>query len=220
MEQIKLVVADDHPLIRLGVLDYLHKQEKFLIAGDAGNGLSALELTRQFTPDIAILDINMPDMSGFDVCEAIKAENISSKVLLLTLYRDLNLLNKARSVGASGYLLKDSPPEELLKAIMTIYNGDFYLDPELEKFDKKPQASLENAFHLNKNLHLLTKTEKDILLLISTQLTSAEIAAKLFVSEKTIKNHRHNISKKLELPLSQNSLLKFAIQFAGLMNDV
>ncbi len=212
MNKIKLIIADDHPFVRFGLVNYLQKNKSYVILSEVGDGNEALKLILDARPDIAILDIDMPGMNGIKICEHITNSKIETKVLFLTMHKELDLYNKAMQIGASGYILKENALHEIDSALSSINAGEKYIGKDIEALLVKSKNNILLDDELNKKLKLLTKTEKDVLLLIAKQIKTKDIADKLFVSEKTIKNHRHNIIKKLELPGDQNALLKFAIE--------
>lgn len=213
MTKTKIVIADDHALIRVGLANFIKTNKNYQLLGEASNGKDALDLIFDLRPDIAILDIDMPIMDGLKVCEEVKKEKLSTKVLLVTMLKELEVYKHAMQSGASGYLLKDNTLEELDIAISTIKGGNIYVGSNIEKHLTTTKSHLITDTQIAEKIIALTKTEKDILLLIASNLSSKEIAMKLFVAEKTIKNHRHNIIEKLNLDKDQNSLLKFAFEY-------
>lgn len=213
MYKINVIIADDHPIFRIGLANVINKSRTLNLIKEAENGEQALEMINQFKPDVAVLDIDMPLLNGLQVCEAVckKKDNVT-KIIILTLFKEIDLYKKAIEIGASGYLLKDNAVEELVNSIETVYKGVNYISEGLNTklIDKK--SHLINDPKLNETINKLTNTEKNILLFISEHKTTKEISKKLFVSEKTIENHRYNINKKLKLDGGQNSLLVFALE--------
>ena len=212
MNTIKLIIADDHHLIRLGLKNLLASNADLEILHEFDNGLDALNYILNKEPDMAIVDIDMPGISGLELCKVVRENKRSTKILFLTMLNQETVFNKAREIGANGYLLKDFILEELFIAIKTIFNDKFYFSDNL-------QLKLNNDFSkfvidnaLIEKLSRLTETEKKILKLIATNLNSEQIAEKLFASINTVKTHRKNISHKLELENEQNNLLKFAVK--------
>jgi DNA-binding NarL/FixJ family response regulator len=211
MNKIKLIIADDHHLIRLGLKNVLSTNDNLEILHEFDNGLDALNYILNNPPDMAILDIDMHGMSGLDICKVIRDKKLSTKILFLTMLNQETVFNKARELGANGYLLKDFILEEIFIAIETIFKDNFYFSDNL-------QLKLNNDFSkfvidkdLIEKLSRLTETEKKILKLIASNFNSEQIAEKLFTSPHTVKTHRKNISHKLELENEQNNLLKFAV---------
>lgn len=212
MPNISLIIADDHPIFRIGLVNVVKMHKTISLLAEAENGEDALKLIRSHKPDVVVLDIEMPLLNGLQVCEALKKENSQTKILLLTLYKESDIFNKAIAIGADGYLLKDNAPAELITAIETLAAGKNYFSEALNKnlINRKSHLIANSA--ILEVLEKLSNTEKKILKLITEQKTTREIASKLFISEKTVENHRYNISKKLGLESGQNNLLKFAIE--------
>jgi DNA-binding NarL/FixJ family response regulator len=217
MNKISILIADDHPLILLGLLNMINANEIFNPPYSASDGKTALNLILEFKPDIAILDVEMPFLNGFEVLNHISNLNLKTKVIFLTMYKERELFENALSKGAMGYLLKENALSELTIAIDSVLNGDIYVGKNIESNLTSGPSKIFADKSVRDQISKLTKTEKDILLLIAQQLLSKEIADKLFISESTVKNHRHNIIKKLEISGDQNSLLKFAINYSSFL---
>lgn len=216
MRKITVVIADDHPIFRLGLVNLVKQSNTIEIVAEADNGQTAFEKIMELKPDVAILDIEMPQLNGLQVCEKIQQVKLHTKVLLLTLFKEVDLYKKALAINASGYLLKDNAPNEIIKSIELLAKGEKYFSAEMEEklIDGKSHLITDPA--IAKLMDTLSNTEHKILKLIAEQLTTKDIANKLFISEKTVENHRYNINKKLNLPVGQNSLLKFAIEYKHL----
>jgi len=211
MEKVKLIIADDHPLIRLGLRNVLSSNPGVEILQEFDNGLDALNFILDNSPDLAIVDIDMPGISGLDLCKIVRGGKISTRILFLTMLNQETVYKKARDLGANGFLLKDFILEEINFAIEAIMMGIFYFDDNLRfKLNNDfTKFGIDNA--LVEKLSRLTDTEKKILKLIASSLSTEQIAEKLFTSPHTVKTHRKSISLKLELDYEQNSLLKFAV---------
>ncbi|GAB6283002.1 MAG: response regulator transcription factor [Ignavibacterium sp.] len=209
-DKIKIIIADDHPIFRKGLIEIIELNEDCQIVGEASNGNEAIELIEKQSTDIIILDIDMPEKNGFEAAFYIQSKNINTKVIFLTMYNEKDIFDKAMKLNALGYVLKDSALNEIIDAIKFVNNGKHFISPQLSEFliNRKDEKSI------NKNENLfsqLTQTEIKILKLISQNKSSSEIAKLLFVSPKTIENHRNNISKKLGLH-GKHSLIKFAFE--------
>lgn len=202
---IKVFNADDHPILRKGITDLLVESEGLAWAGSAENGKEALEKIRETEPDVAVLDIEMPYLTGLEVAKQLLSTGIRTQFILLTLYKDETFLNNAINAGIKGYLLKESSEKEILDCIRAVNRGQAYVSAKLTQFLLQREPS-ENTI-----LAKLTEHEINILKLIGRQKSTAEIAGMLFISPKTVSNHRTNISRKLELGGEQNGLLKWAI---------
>ncbi len=198
--------ADDHPILRKGITDLLKETTEMEWVGSAADGKEALEKLRGLKPDVAILDIEMPHMSGLDAARTLIEEGTRTQFILLTLFKDESFFKNAIKAGIKGYLLKESSEKEILDCIRSVAQGRAYVNPSLTQYLLNQNNTEDNIFRQ------LTDHEINILKLIARQKTTAEIADMLFISPKTVSNHRTKISKKLELGGEQNALLKWAIE--------
>jgi DNA-binding NarL/FixJ family response regulator len=209
---IRVFNADDHPILRKGLTDLINQTEGLEWVGSAENGQEALEKIRAIKPDVAILDIEMPILSGLDAAQMLLSEGSPTRLVLLTLFKDKSFLNRALQLGVKGYLLKESSEKEILECIRYVYEGRAYVNASMTQYlINQPSNSHKDI------LAQLSNHEINILKLIARQKTSAEIADMLFISPKTVSNHRTNISKKLELDGVQNGLLKWAMEHRDLL---
>ncbi|MGB5981907.1 MAG: response regulator transcription factor [Nonlabens sp.] len=193
----KIVVADDHPLLLDGTVSFLNKNGHDVV-GTATDGQSAYNLILKNAPDLAILDVDMPVMTGVEVASAVKKSMPSCKIILLTMHKRREIVQELGKT-IQGYLVKEDTGEELNKAIETVAQGKTYLSDKLSKgiFDKT----------LGNGIGALTPTELKVLKTLSRKRTSKDTAAELFISPRTVEKHRSNIIKKLELGKDQNALL-------------
>jgi DNA-binding NarL/FixJ family response regulator len=202
---IRVFNADDHPILRKGITDLITEAPGMTWVGSAENGQEALDKIRTLQPDVAILDVEMPHFTGIEVAIQLIEEQLPTRFILLTLFKEEKLLKSALRAGIKGYLLKDSSEDEILAAINAVAEGRAYVNASLTYLlinqDRDADAPLQQ----------LSDHERNILRLIAREKTTAEIADMLFLSPKTIANHRNNISKKLGLPGEQNGLLKWAL---------
>jgi len=211
---IKIVIADDHPIFRNGLRQILESEKGIEIIGEADNGEKAFEVIKEKKPDIAILDIDMPKKTGLDVLRAMKGLN--TKVIFLTMYAEEDIFDEAMNLGIKGYVLKDSAVNDIIDCIMCVSNDDYYISPSVSNFLVNRRKKINELKNSNPALDNLTPTEKKILKFISENKTSKEIADVLFLSHRTVENHRTNISNKLNLKGSY-SLMKFAIENKSLL---
>jgi len=193
MDKVRLVVVDDHALFRAGLVSLLSTVPEFEIVGEAGDGLEGLAVVERTDPDIILLDVNMPIMSGVEMIEALQ-ERQNLHILMLTVSKHDEDLFGAIAAGADGYLLKDAEPEELRRSINLVAEGKSVLSPEVTHRVFKAISSsrgipLEVA---------LSKREMDVLHCLAQGMTSAQIASELFISENTVKTHVRHILEKLE----------------------
>lgn len=205
---MKLVIADDHPLLLRGLKYSLISEEDIEILGEANDGAAALSMIIKFAPDIAVLDYDMPGYNGLQVLQNLRKKNKSTKVLFLTMHQDLEVFKKAVSLGACGFLLKDSIDSEILKAIRVVEKGGKYFDPMLSGNLIDEKIVSNHSGNVFKNL---TKTELTVLQLVADNKTSHDIAEQLFISERTVDRHRSNICKKLDIS-GNNALMHFVIE--------
>lgn len=195
-EQIRIVIADDHSIIREGLKQLLELDGDILVIGEAGNGQECLEAIKKLSPDVVLLDINMPVMNGLKMLEILRnSENKEQKVLILTIHNEIEYLMKAMDIGVEGYVLKDSESAILKKAIVKVHSGDEYIDftmvPMLNEKIAQEKEKVEDE--------KLTRREIEVLKLLAEGLFNKEIAYKLSISEKTVKNHVSNIFKKISV---------------------
>ena len=193
---IKLVIADDHSMIREGLRQLLELDENIKVVAEASDGIEALQKLKEFNVDVLLLDINMPNMNGLETLKNIKYNNIDVKVLILTIHNEIDYLMKAVEIGCDGYVLKDSDSNLLKKAIYTVYEGDTFIQPSLTPM---LNAGLASKMEVDDKLTELTRREIEVLKLIAEGLFNKEIASKLDISERTVKNHVSNIFKKIDV---------------------
>jgi len=210
-DKISILIADDHPVFRNGLKEVIESHNRFHIVAEAENGEMALKQIEKLNPGIAILDIDMPLMNGFDVIRAIRGKNLSTDVIILTMYKEEDMFNGAMELGVKGYLLKESAVQDIIECIHAVASGNFYISPFVSSYLINRNERMKSFLHKHPSLVNLTPTEKLILKLIGENKTSREIADQLCVSSKTVENHRTNIANKLEIHGSHN-LLKFAIE--------
>lgn len=191
---INIAIVDDHSMIREGLKQLLELDGEVKVIAEANDGVECMELLQKQVPDILLLDINMPQMNGIQVLEMIQIEKIKVKILILTIHNEIEYLMKAVEIGINGYVLKDSDISVLKKAIYAINRGESYIEPSLTPyFNKKLEKKKE------RRLDSLSKREIQVLELIAEGNFNKEIAEKLFISEKTVKNHVSSIFKKIDV---------------------
>lgn len=200
MEAIRLMIADDHSIIREGLKQLLELDGEFKVIAEASNGEECLNILSQCRPepDILLLDINMPKKNGLEVLKELNAnkEKRKVKVLILTVHNEVEYLLKSVQIGINGYVLKDSESAELKKAIYAIMGGETYIQPSLIPMLNSKMLSMENDYN---KIESLTKRELDVLKNLAIGMYNKEIAIKLEISERTVKNHVSNIFKKISV---------------------
>ena len=200
---IKIMIADDHALLRQGIRNVLELEEDFEVIGEAGDGVEALEKIAELTPDILLLDINMPKMNGLDVIKQLKAQPSKVRIIVLTIHDDENYVIEVVKIGAVGYLLKDIEPGMLVKAIRAVYDGESFIYPTLAKklfgeINRQHVRTLETAKVSERTKEeRLTYRELEVVEMICKGMSNQEVADTLFLSEKTVKNHLTNIFRKI-----------------------
>ncbi|WP_348799196.1 response regulator transcription factor [Flavobacterium adhaerens] len=205
MNEIKLIIADDHELFRNGLAELLRKHDDIKIVKTVADGLEFMELINsQFEADIVLLDITMPNMDGFQVLKELKNLSSNVKPIIISMHNDGNYIAKCAKMGAYGYLLKNTDESELIHAIRSVYNGKKYFSAEIS--EKMINFMSEQSISED----VLSNKETEVLGLIAKGLTTKEIAAKLFVSSRTIETHRANILKKLEVKNTAELIKKAA----------
>jgi DNA-binding NarL/FixJ family response regulator len=194
---IRVLIADDHHVVRRGLVFFLNTQEDIEVAGEAGNGREAVELARKVNPDLILMDLIMPEMDGIQATRMIKAEKPDIKIMMLTSFSDQEHVIPAIEAGASGYQLKDIQPDELVISIRRIMNGEDQLHPKATSHVLKHLSSSNRKER--KLLDDLTKRELEVLKEIASGKSNKEIASSLFITEKTVKTHVSNVLAKLGL---------------------
>ena len=193
---IKVMLADDHVLMREGIRQFLKFDGSIEVIGEASDGEECLQKLEKVKPDVLLLDINMPKLNGIEVLEEIKRKNINVKVLILTVHNEVDYLIRAVDIGVDGYILKDSESVELKKAIMAVMDGENYIQPKLIPMLNKRLITRDSD---KEKLESLTGREKEVLIEVANGMFNKEIATSLHISERTVKNHISNIFKKLDV---------------------
>jgi len=209
-EKVKVLLCDDHTLFREGIKAILKDELSIEIIGEADNGRQAVAQARQLHPDIVLMDIAMPDLSGFDATHRILQANPKAKVLILTMYEEEEVINRCLDAGASGYVLKDAPRAHLIHAIDVVSRGGQYLSSRALKKVVKQYVKGAKSTAVN-SYERLSDREREVLKLLADGLTLKEIAVRLVLSVKTVDAHKTNLMRKLDLH-DRSELVKYAIQ--------
>ena len=196
--QLRLLVVDDHEVVRQGLVAMLDRRPNFQVVAEAGNVAEALESAHRFKPDLVIMDVRLPDGSGIEACREIRAELPETRVVILTSYPDEEAVFSAIIAGASGYLLKQVRARDLVSALEAVGRGESLLDPAVTEkvLERMRRIATGGA---QDELAQLTAQEQKILLLVAEGKTNKEIAAEVFLSDKTVKNYVSSILSKLNL---------------------
>lgn len=209
--RIKIIIADDHPIVRSGLRQVMDLDDDLIVAGEAGNGIQAVELIQEHRPDVAVIDIDMPELDGFGVAKKLEELKIEVRIIFLTVHGDEDLFHAAMERGARGYLRKDSALLEIVSGIKAVAAGNYFVPPALTSLlikSHRPSPASENE---TPELSLLTPTERRVLQMLADYKSSKEIAEELFIHHRTVDNHRNNIAQKLDLR-GRHSLMKFAVE--------
>lgn len=193
---VKVMIADDHSMIREGLKQLLELEGEFEVVEEACDGEECINKLKGANPDILLLDINMPKMTGLEVLQKMKDLKMKVRVLVLTVHNEVEYLLKAVDIGVNGYLLKDSESAELKKAILSVVNGEDYIQPSLIPV---LNAKMIDRSKDNEKLEKLTKRELQVLKLVAIGKLNRQVAEEMEISERTVKNHVSNIFKKIDV---------------------
>lgn len=210
-DDLTVLIADDHPIFRRGLREVIEADGALCVVGEAGDGATALRLVEELRPAVAVLDIDMPGMNGFELVQELRRKNLPVEVIFLSMHKDEAMFNEAMRLGVRGYVLKDSAATDINAGIRAVANRQHFISPALSSYLVSRNDRLAAFAQEKPGLSGLTLTERRVLRLIAENKTSREIAAELFISHRTVENHRSNICQKLGLQGS-HSLLKFALE--------
>lgn len=210
-QRTSIVIADDHPIFRKGLKQTIEEDSSLHVVAEAGDGETALLLVEQHEPNVVVLDIDMPRMSGLQVARAIKTKGLFIAVIILTTYKEEDMFEEAMDVGVRGYVLKQTVADDLRAAINAVIRGEYFLSPTIGGYLANRSKRAGELLKHKPNLIHLTPAERRILKSVALNKTSKEIADELFISYRTVETHRKNIATKLNIHGS-HSLLKFAIE--------
>jgi len=206
-QKIRVLVADDHPVVRRGLQSCLARETRLKIVGEAADGDEALRKTQELAPDVVLMDVNMPRMDGLAVTEVLRREAPSVKVLVLSMHNNQDFIFRIIQAGAHGYVSKEAPPEELLRAIESVFAGEPFFSPEIAKAALNQMVSSGGK---KEPFAQLTTREREVLALIAEGQSNKEIANRLGIGVRTIETHRERIMRRLGIH-SVAGLTKFAI---------
>jgi DNA-binding NarL/FixJ family response regulator len=206
-----ILIVDDHPLVREGLKTVISFHPKYEVVGEAESGASALQMVNDLKPDVVLMDISLPDQSGIEITRQIRGSRKKTQVIIISMHSKTDFIIKAFQAGAKGYVVKESAPEKLIKAIQSVLADEYYMDSALSSkvVEKLIRSPLESPHITNSNYDALTDREQQLLVLMAEGMTSDQIADMLFISSKTVKNHRASIMKKLNIH-STHELIRYA----------
>ena len=204
MNKIKLLIADDHTILRDGIVSLLQTEQGFAVTGTASNGYEVMELINKNDYDVCLLDINMPGLDGMEAAKLIREKKPDIKIIMLTTYNDREIISELIHIGVAGYLLKNSDKQELVEAINKVMKGRHYFSEEVENIILQGLTERKSA-----EVMLLTERELEVVQLLAKEYTNDKIAAKLHISFRTVETHRKNIMQKAKAH-NLAGLLKYA----------
>jgi DNA-binding NarL/FixJ family response regulator len=210
-EKKRIVIAEDHTILRQGLRSLLGSSEDLEVVGEAGDGLSAIHCVKNLSPDLVLLDLKMPKMDGISVIHEIKKISSGIKILALTMHRNEEYILEAFKSGADGYCLKSSSHEELLIAIRAVLSGNSYVSPEISGKVLEGYLEGRETIRERSSWETLTQREREVLKLVGEGYQNKEIADYLCISVKTVEKHRANIMQKLDLHTA-SALTAYAIE--------
>lgn len=219
MSKIRILLADDHAILRAGLVRLLNEESDIEVVGEADNGREAVQKVQELHPDIVLMDIGMPVMNGMEATKQIKKRNQEVKILVLTMHDNEEYLFQVLQAGASGYVLKKAADSDLVNAIHVVSRGDCFLYPSAAKMVVEDYLEkLKHGQEPTSTFDTLTDREREILTLVAEGYTNREIAEALFISVKTVETHKANIMEKLNLH-KRAELVKYAIKKGMLQVD-
>jgi DNA-binding NarL/FixJ family response regulator len=219
MSSIRVLIADDHAIVREGVRALLALSEDITVVGEAANGLEAIALARSLSPDVILMDIAMPGLGGLEATIEIRKDNPQARILVLTQYEDREYIRRFLKAGVSGYVLKKAAGSELTSAIRAVNRGGLVLDPDVAREAMREQAGSAAPGQAANPYDTLTDREKQVLKLVAEGHSNKEVAGLLDISVKTAMSHREHIMQKLDLH-SRTDLIRFALQQGVIRVDV
>jgi DNA-binding NarL/FixJ family response regulator len=199
---VRIVLADDHPIVRDGLKKLLQLEEDFEVVGEAGDGREVLERVRELDPDVLLLDLRMPNLDGLSALQALQQTNKRTRVIVLTASEDKNEFVAAMKMGCSGIVLKQTAPDLIVKSIRKVHSGEIWLDSNttaavMRQFSTGLESSGNTPGSKGRERSPLSAREREIVALVAQGYKNKEMAEKMFISEQTVKNHLHNIFDKL-----------------------
>jgi DNA-binding NarL/FixJ family response regulator len=212
-QQKSVLIVDDHPLFREGLKTIIERDSRFKVVAEAENGHKGIKMARQHKPDLAIVDISLPDRSGIELTREIRSLLPDTRVLIVSMHSKIDYIAEAFQAGATGYVVKESATEKLLKGLEAVLKGDYFLDSSVshQVVENLMNLPVKEAKITNSEYSALTPREQEITRLLAEGLPTKNVAERLFISPKTVENHRANIMKKLNLH-STMELVRYAIK--------
>lgn len=209
--KIRIVVADDHPIVRKGLCQTVEAESDLEVVGEAGDGEAALALIQKLHPDVAILDLDMPKLDGFAVARETRRLELALQIIFLTIHSEVDLLHRAMDLGGNGYIIKESALIEIVNGVRSVAAGRAFVSPSLTPALLERRSHLKEFMQAKPSLADLTPSERRILSMIAAGKSTKKIAAELYIHYRTVETHRASICHKLDLN-GPNTLLRFALE--------
>jgi DNA-binding NarL/FixJ family response regulator len=221
LQNKNILIIDDHTLFREGLKAIIGRDTRFKVVGEAGNGREGLRMAKKLKPDVVLVDISLPDRSGIQLTNEIRTLLPESQIIIVTMHSRINCIADAFQAGAKGYVVKESASERLLQGLEAVGKGEYFLDSSVshEVVKKLMNFPLKEAKISDAAYGTLTPREQEVMRLLAEGLSTKEVAEKLFISPKTVENHRTSIMKKLDLH-SSLELFRFAAKIGLLDVDL
>ena len=200
-EQKNIIIIDDHPLFREGLKTIISRDDRFKVVGEAGSGHEGFDMVKRLKPDLVVIDISLPDQSGIQLARDLRKLLSEIKILIVSMHSKIDYIAEAFQAGATGYVVKESASERLLQGLKSVAKGDYYLDSSVSHavVENLMKSPLKAAKITDADYATLTPREQEVMRLLAEGLSSKAVAEKLFISPKTVENHRANMMNKLGL---------------------
>jgi DNA-binding NarL/FixJ family response regulator len=208
-DKTRIVIVDDHPIFRRGLKEIIESDRKYVVAGEAGDGEAAIQQIKSLKPDVAVVDLGLPNIGGLEVVRTVRGLAHPPAVIVLTMQADESVFNAAMDAGAQGYMVKENAVSDVLAGLKAVVAGGVFISPSVAQFVIRRHRRASALKEQKKGLAALTPTERRILRLVAENKTNKEIGRDLFISHRTVETHRSHICEKLELA-GNRALLTFA----------